>query len=86
MLQGGAREPWHKGSEGVTELVAAQGPLSYSPTLWGASKALSLSFELLVQTSLSPQRETHSKTVAVHLIPVESRCDKLVPGWHRGSR
>lgn len=86
MLQGAASEPWHKGNEGVTESVAAQGPFSCSPTLRGASKAPSLPFELLVQTSLSPQREAPSKTVVVHPIPAESQRDKLVPGWHRGSR
>lgn len=79
-------EPWHKGSEGVTESLAAQGPFSCSPTPWGASKALSLPFELLVQTSLSPQRETQSKTLVVHPIATEPGCNKLVPGWLRGSR
>lgn len=69
-LQGGVSEPRHKGNEGVTESVAAQGPFSCSPTPWGASKALSLPFELPVQTSLSPQRETPSKTVVVHSFPL----------------
>lgn len=86
LLQGGASEPWHKGSEGVPQSVAAQGPFSRSPTPWGASKALCLPFELLVQTSLSSQRETLSKTLVVHPLAIESGCNKLVPGWHRGSR
>lgn len=53
----------------------------------GFSKALSLPFELLVQTSLSPQSEMPAKRshfIQFHQVSMQS-C-KSVPGWHRGSR
>lgn len=66
--------PGTKGMRVLSSWRGVTGAFSCSPKPRGASKALSLSFELLVQTSLSPQSETPSKTVAFHPVPIEPRC------------